>query len=159
MNLASLLTLGVFLVLVFAVAMSGAIFKPGPWYQRLEKPSWTPPNWAFPVVWSALYVMIAVAGWRVYETAGLVALPFAVYGLQLVLNAAWSWLFFGIRRPDLAFVDVVAMALAIAANIALFAPIDAIAAWLLVPYLVWAVIAACLNRSVWRRNPQEFARA
>lgn len=159
MNLASLLTLGVFLVLVFAVAMSGAIFKPGPWYQRLEKPSWTPPNWAFPVVWSALYVMIAVAGWRVYETAGLVALPFAVYGLQLVLNAAWSWLFFGIRRPDLAFVDVVAMALAIAANIALFAPIDAIAGWLLVPYLVWAVIAACLNRSVWRRNPQEFARA
>ncbi|UIJ73270.1 TspO/MBR family protein [Aurantimonas sp. HBX-1] len=159
MNLASLLTLGVFLVLVFAVAMSGAIFKPGPWYQRLEKPSWTPPNWAFPVVWSALYVMIAVAGWRVYETAGLVALPFAVYGLQLVLNAAWSWLFFGIRRPDLAFVDVVAMALAIAANIALFAPIDAIAAWLLVPYLIWAVIAACLNRSVWRRNPQEFARA
>ncbi|MBB4001912.1 TspO/MBR family protein [Aurantimonas endophytica] len=159
MSLPSLLTLGVFIVLVFAVAMSGAIFKPGPWYQRLDKPSWTPPNWAFPVVWSALYVMIAVAGWRVYETAGLVALPFAVYGLQLVLNFAWSWLFFGIRRPDLAFVDVVLMALAIAANIALFAPIDAIAAWLMVPYLVWAIIAACLNRSVWRRNPQEFARA
>ncbi|MEH6720442.1 MAG: TspO/MBR family protein [Aurantimonas endophytica] len=159
MSLPSLLTLGVFIVLVFAVAMSGAIFKPGPWYQRLDKPSWTPPNWAFPVVWSALYVMIAVAGWRVYETAGLVALPFAVYGLQLVLNFAWSWLFFGIRRPDLAFVDVVLMALAIAANIAVFAPIDAIAAWLLVPYLVWAIIAACLNRSVWRRNPQEFARA
>lgn len=159
MNLSSLLTLGVFVLLVFAVAMSGAIFKPGPWYQRLEKPSWTPPNWAFPVVWSALYVMIAVAGWRVYEIAGLVALPFAVYGLQLALNFAWSWLFFGIRRPDLAFVDVVLMALAIAANIALFAPIDAIAAWLLVPYLVWAIIAACLNRSVWRRNPEEFARA
>lgn len=159
MSLSSLLTLGVFLVVVFAVASSGAIFKPGPWYQRLDKPSWTPPNWAFPLVWSALFVMIAVSGWRVYEIAGLVALPFAVCGLQLVLNAAWSWLFFGLRRPDLAFVDVVLMALAIAANIALFAPIDAIAGWLLVPYLVWAVIAACLNRSVWRRNPQEFARA
>ncbi|MEX6508049.1 TspO/MBR family protein [Jiella sp. M17.18] len=156
MSIASIVSFVVFLALVLAVAMSGAVFKPGPWYQTLDKPGWTPPNWAFPVVWSALYVMIAVAGWRVYGTAGLVGLPFAVYALQLVLNAAWSAFFFGMRRPDIAFADVILMALAIAANIALFAPIDAVAAWLLVPYLVWACIAACLNYSVWRRNPGRF---
>jgi benzodiazapine receptor len=159
MSLSSLMTFGVFVALVVVVALSGVIFKPGTWYLGLEKPSWTPPNRAFPVVWSVLYVMIAAAGWRVYETAGLVALPFAAYGLQLVLNAAWSWLFFGLRRPNLAFADIVLMTLAIVGNIALFAPIDPLAAWLLVPYLVWAVLAACLNRSVWRRNPGEFGRA
>ncbi|MCB8839109.1 TspO/MBR family protein [Aurantimonas sp. VKM B-3413] len=159
MSAASIASFVVFLAIVFAVAMSGAIFKPGPWYQALDKPGWTPPNWAFPVVWSALYVMIAVAGWRVYEEAGLLVLPFAVYGLQLVLNAAWSAFFFGMRRPDLAFADVIAMALVIALNIALFWPIDAIAALLLVPYLAWACIAACLNYSVWRRNPDAFRAA
>ena len=159
MSLAAIASLLVFIAIVAVVAISGVVFKPGPWYARLEKPGWTPPNLAFPIVWTILYLMIAVAGWRVYETAGLVALPFAVYGLQLVLNAAWSGLFFGLHRPGLAFADVVAMAGAIAVNIALFAPIDAIAAWLLVPYLAWAGLAACLNYSVWRRNPSAFADA
>ena len=141
-----------FLALVMIVASSGAFFKPGPWYRTLNKPSWTPPNWVFPVVWSALYVMIAFAGWRVWQASGFVALPFAVYLAQLLLNAAWSALFFGARRPDAAFADVVLLWLVVAANIALFMPIDAAAGWLLVPYLVWVTIAACLNLSVWRRN-------
>lgn len=159
MSLSTILSFSVFFVLVFLVAMSGAIFKPGPWYKTLDKPFWTPPNWVFPVVWSALYVMIAVAGWRVWREAGIVVLPFAVYLLQLALNAAWSALFFGIRRADLAFADVVALWIAVAVNIALFLPIDAVAGWLLVPYLVWVTIASCLNFSVWRRNKDRFAAA
>ncbi len=159
MTLSTILSVAVFFSLVFLVAMSGAIFKPGPWYETLDKPSWTPPNWMFPVVWSALYVMIAVAGWRVYREAGLVMLPFAVYLLQLALNAAWSALFFGIRRADLAYVDVVALWIAVAVNIALFLPIDPVAGWLLVPYLVWVTIASCLNFSVWRRNKERFSTA
>ena len=157
MVLSSLLSFAVFAVLVFAVAMSGAVFKPGSWYEGLDKPPWTPRNWVFPVVWSALYVMIAVAGWRVYQTGGVVLLPFAVYLLQLMLNGAWSALFFGLRRADLALVDVVAMWIAVAVNIALFMPYDALAGWLLVPYLVWVTVASCLNISIWRRNKTKFA--
>lgn len=159
MSFADIVSFAGFLALVCAAGLSGVIFKPGAWYRRLDKPAWTPPNWAFPVVWSALYLMIAVAGWRVYETAGLAALPFVFYAVQLVLNAAWSPLFFGMHRPDLAFVDITLLAMAVAANIALFWSIDAVAGLLLVPYLIWVCIAAGLNLSVWRRNPGAFSHA
>ncbi|MBO0661087.1 tryptophan-rich sensory protein [Jiella sp. MQZ9-1] len=153
MDMSSVVSFIVFLALVLMVASSGAVFKPGAWYKSLDKPGWTPPNWVFPVVWSALYVMIAVTGWRVYETAGLVALPFAAYAVQLCLNAAWSGIFFGMKRPGLAFVDVLALWIAVAMNALLFYPIDAAAGLLLLPYLLWVTTAACLNFAVWRRNP------
>ncbi|BDA85289.1 sensory protein TspO [Aureimonas sp. SA4125] len=155
MTLASAFALFVFIVIAFAVASSGAIFKPDEWYRDLEKPSWTPPNWAFPLVWSVLYVMIAVSGWIVWGAAGLTA-AFIPYGLQYLFNGLWSYIFFRRRRPDIAFFDLVALWLSIAATIAAFAPISATAAWLLVPYLCWVTIAGCLNRSVWRRNPNSF---
>lgn len=144
-----------FVAACVAVASSGAVFKPGAWYEGLAKPWWRPPNWAFPVVWTILYLMIAVSGWLVWRKTGLsgAVLPFAVYGAQLILNAAWSGFFFGMRRMDLAFVDVVLLWLSIVAMIALFAPIDATAAWLLVPYLVWVSIAAFLNWTMIRLNP------
>lgn len=154
----SYLALAAFVGVCFVVALSGVVFKPGAWYRALRKPSWTPPNRAFPAVWTVLYIMIAVSGWLVWGAAGLAAVPFTVYGVQLVLNALWSGLFFGLRRPDLAFADIVALWLAIALNIAVFAPISAAAAWLLVPYLAWVTVAAALNRSVWRRNPGAFAK-
>ncbi|WAP70251.1 TspO/MBR family protein [Jiella pelagia] len=157
--MASILSLGVFVVIVLAVASSGAVFKPGAWYEGLDKPGWTPPNWVFPTVWSLLYVMIAIAGWRVYETAGLVATPFIVYAVQLALNAAWSALFFGLKRPGLAFADVLALWVAVAVNALVFYPVDAIAGLLMIPYLAWVTAAACLNFSVWRRNPQAFRAA
>lgn len=158
MTYSSLLALGVFLALSVAVASSGAIFRPGAWYQALAKPSWTPPNWAFPVVWSILFLMIAISGWLAWSAAGLSLPVFAPFALQMVLNGMWSWLFFGRRRPDLAFGDLVALWLAIAATIAAFASVSETAAWLLVPYLIWVSIAGCLNWSVWRRNPGSFAR-
>ena len=153
MTLSSFLALGFFLVVSVVVASSGAIFRPGAWYARLAKPAWTPPNWAFPVVWSVLFLMMAISGWLAWRAAGFSLPVFAPFVLQMLLNAAWSWLFFGRRRMDLAFADLVALWLAIAATILSFAAVSAAAAWLLVPYLVWVTIAGCLNWSVWRRNP------
>lgn len=98
------MTLAIIVLLVFATASSGAIFKPGDWYASLERPDWTPQNWVFPVVWTVLYIMIALAGWLVFSAGGF-GLAMMIWGAQLVLNAAWSWLFFGMRRMDLALID------------------------------------------------------
>ncbi|WP_187972596.1 TspO/MBR family protein [Aquibium microcysteis] len=146
-------SLAVFVVLCIVAASSGALFQPGAWYETLDKPSWTPPNWSFGVVWTILFLMIAVAGWLVWRAGGW-SLPVVLWGAQLVVNAAWSWLFFGRRRMDLAFVDVVLLWLLIAAFIVSASALSGWAALLFVPYLVWVSIAAALNRSVWRRNPQ-----
>ncbi|RYC31603.1 tryptophan-rich sensory protein [Lichenibacterium minor] len=159
MDLTSGLALAGFLAVSFAAAASGAIFKPDDWYGTLRKPGWTPKPWVFPVVWTPLYIMIAVAGWLAWRQAGLVALPFAFYAAQMVLNAAWSAAFFGLRRPDLAFADLVLLWLSIFGTILAFAPLSATAAWLLAPYLLWVTIAGALNLSVWRLNPDRVAQA
>jgi tryptophan-rich sensory protein len=137
----------------FLVAMSGALFRPGQWYEVLDKPPWTPPNWLFGPVWMVLYAMIAVSGWIVWREVGLAPGVFAVYLAQLLLNGAWSGIFFGMRRMRLALYEVALLWLSIAANIAVFYPISGLAALLLVPYLCWVTIAAALNYEVVRRNP------
>ena len=150
-----------FIAVCMVAAMSGAVFKPGPWYRSLAKPSWNPPDWVFPVVWTALYAMMAVAGWLVWRAAGsfaAAAVPLGFFVLQLVLNAGWSAIFFGLRRMDLALVEVVFLWLAIFACIVTFAPFDTSAAWLMAPYLLWVTIAAYLNYTVLRLN-REPARA
>lgn len=159
MDLTSGLALAGFLAASFAAASSGAVFKPDDWYGALRKPGWTPKPWVFPVVWTPLYIMIAVAGWLAWRQAGLVVLPFAFYAAQMVLNAAWSAAFFGLRRPDLAFADLVLLWLSIFGTILAFAPLSATAAWLLAPYLLWVTIAGALNLSVWRLNPDRVAQA
>jgi tryptophan-rich sensory protein len=138
-----------------AAATSGAVFKPGEWYDRLAKPAWVPPMWLFPVAWTLLYAMISVSGWMVWKQAGLAgaSLAFVIYGLQLALNAGWSALFFGLRRIDLALVEVAALWASIVALIAAFAPHSSTAAWLLVPYLAWVSFAAYLNFVMLRLNP------
>ncbi|WP_293868836.1 TspO/MBR family protein [uncultured Alsobacter sp.] len=143
-----------FVVACVLAASSGAIFRPGTWYDSLRKPSWRPPNWLFGPAWTVLYILIAVAGWMVWKKAGLVSVPIAIYAVQLVLNATWSGLFFGMRRMDLAFAELVLLWLSIAATIWTFQPVDQTAAWLLVPYLCWVTFAGALNFTVWRLNPQ-----
>lgn len=150
----SYLAPAIFFGLVVLTASTGAIFKPGEWYIALEKPSWNPPDWVFPVVWTTLYLMIAYAGWLVWDAAGW-SLAIVLWGVQLLLNAAWSWLFFGRRRMDQAFIDVMALWLCIAAFIALAWPISTLAALLFLPYLLWVSIAGALNLTVWRLNPAE----
>ena len=133
------------------MASSGAIFRPGDWYEALRKPNWTPPNWVFGPVWSVLYILIAIAGWLVWR-AQSDSVAMWVWGAQLPLNGAWSWLFFGRRRMDLAFGEVCLMWLSIAAFILAAYPVSALASLLFVPYLIWVTIAATLNFTVWRLN-------
>lgn len=153
----STLALLAFLLVAFAAASSGAVFRPGAWYQTIRKPHWTPPNWVFPTVWTVLYIAMAVAGWLVWRKVGLAALPFAFYAAQLVFNAAWSALFFGLKRPDVAFADLVLLWLSIAGTLVIFATIDGLAAVLFVPYLAWVSVAGALNLSIWRHNRERLA--
>ena len=141
-----------FFAICLAVASSGAVFRPGPWYETLAKPSWTPPRWAFPVVWSVLYAAMAVAGWLVWRHVGFAPVPFGFYAAQLVFNAAWSALFFGLKRPDIAFADLALLWLSIVGTLLAFAPVDGIAALLFAPYLAWVTLAGALNLAVWRSN-------
>lgn len=135
----------------FAAASMGAIFRPGEWYEGLIKPSWRPPNRLFAPVWTILYLTIAFAGWLVWRKAGLAgaALPLTVYLVQLVLNAAWTPIFFGLHRPGAAFIEIVLLWASIGATIILFHPIDALAAWLMAPYFAWVSFAAALNFAIW----------
>ena len=144
--------IAVFAALTFAAAATGGLFPPGPWYMSLAKPSWTPPNWAFPVVWTILYVMIATAGYLVWKEQGLGVLV-AVWVTQLVFNGAWSWLMFGQKNIVLALWDAGAMWIAITAFIVLAWPVSKTAALLFVPYLVWVTTAFVLNYQIMKMNP------
>jgi benzodiazapine receptor len=147
----NILPLLVFLLVVFVAAGSGALFSPGPWYKSLKRPSWTPPDWAFPVVWTILYVMIAIAGWLVWKAQGF-GPALAVWGVNIVVNALWSYFMFGRKNIALALADVALLWLLTAAFIVIANSVDKTAGWLFVPYLVWVSIASALNFEVWRLN-------
>jgi tryptophan-rich sensory protein len=150
-----IIALLLFLVAVMVVASTGIFFKPGEWYASLSKPRWCPPDWLFGPAWTVLYVTIAVSGWLVWRSVGFAAAApaFAIYAAQLVLNAAWSAIFFGARRMDLALAELVLLWLSIAATIFVFLPHHAIAGLLLLPYLAWVTFAGVLNFAMWRLNP------
>ena len=156
MDLSALIALGVFITLNFLAASSGAFFRPGDWYEQLAKPGWTPPNWAFPVVWTVLFLMNAVSGWLVWQAAGTGAgLALGVYAVSLVVNASWSAVFFGLRRMDLGLGVVVLLWVSILAIAFLFWSYSPVAAALQLPYLLWVTIATALNFTVLRMNPAE----
>lgn len=160
MEASSLLILIAFGAASFSAAASGAIFRPGEWYRQLDKPKWRPPDWLFAPVWTVLYATIAMSGWLVWRGAGSTgaALPLTAYAVQLILNAAWTPIFFGLRRPDLAMIEIVVLWVSILATIVLFHLVKPTAAWLLLPYLAWVSFACALNFSVWRRNRALVAR-
>jgi len=155
MSASSLIALLGFIAACFAAALTGVFFRPGDWYERLAKPHWRPPNRLFAPVWTALYFTIAVSGWLIWREAGFsgAALALVVYAIQLVLNAAWTPIFFGLHRPGLGFLDIVLVWLFIVATMLLFYPVHAGAALLLLPYLLWVSFAAALNFAIWRLNP------
>ena len=124
------------------------------WYPTLEKPSWTPPNLAFPAVWTILYVLMGVAAWLVWRDGapGRRLRPLGLFVLQLLLNAVWTSFFFGLRSPGLALLDIALLLAAILATILAFRRVNRIAAWLLLPYLCWTGYAAALTFAIWRMN-------
>ncbi|MBI5835583.1 MAG: tryptophan-rich sensory protein [Armatimonadetes bacterium] len=155
--MSAVLSLVVCVLVCFAFAGLGGwatASSVGTWYQTLRKPSWNPPDWLFGPVWTLLYLSMAVALWLVLRRAPWPACRTAVmlFAGQLALNAAWSWLFFGLRRPDLAAIEVVGLWLAIAATLLAFRPHSPVAAGLMVPYLAWVSFATVLNITIWRLN-------
>jgi tryptophan-rich sensory protein len=142
------------LILTFGAAYVGSRFPVDEWYAALTKPPWNPPNWLFGPVWSVLYLLMAISVWLVWRKEGIsgAVLPLGVFLLQLVLNAAWSWLFFGLHEPSLAFFEILGLWLAILFNIILFWRISTISGVLLLPYLAWVTFAAILNYTLWRLN-------
>ena len=160
MDGAAFIALAIFIAATAVAAASGARFKPGEWYENLNHPWFRPPNWIFPVTWTILYCMIAASAFFVWRASGWTGATtaFLVFFIQLGLNSAWSWIFFGLHRPDLALYEAVALWLSILTTILLFAPHSALAAWLLLPYLVWVAFAVFLNWTLWRLNPRPVPR-
>ncbi|MDP2897147.1 MAG: TspO/MBR family protein [bacterium] len=111
-----------FLALSLSAGLFGSQFEPGEWYEQLAKPSWTPPNWLFAPVWTFLYLAMGVAAWLVWQRVGWrksrLALLFFI--VQLILNAVWSWVFFGLHRPGLAFGEIILLWAAILITLVLF---------------------------------------
>jgi translocator protein len=146
-----------FLAASFAVAAIGGTFTSAgmpEWYMSLEKPAFNPPSWVFGPVWTALYIMMAVAAWLVWKASGFrgAATALTLYFVQLALNLAWSGIFFGLRAPGWALVEIVALWIAILATIVLFFRHSRVAGWLMVPYLLWVSFAAVLNAAIWSLN-------
>ena len=142
----------VYLAACCAAAATGSLFPPDRWYfNELRKPGWTPPSWLFPLAWSALYIASAAAAARVADKDGA-ALPTAFWALQIALNALWSPIFFGLKRPGAAMVALAALWLAVAATTVSFLALDVAAGALMLPYVVWASYAGALNWWIWRHN-------
>ncbi len=147
----------VWLGFVVASFSAGAIggWATGPaisgWYAGLAKPSWNPPGWVFGPVWTALYLLMGTAAWVAWRS-GAPASAWWAFGLQLLLNALWSVLFFGLKRPDLALVEIVLLALAIGWCALSFASASKLAGWMMAPYLAWVLFATVLNATIWLLN-------
>jgi translocator protein len=151
------LVFGLFLLGCALAATTGAMFPTGPWYERLAKPSWTPPNWVFPVAWSSLYLLMSFAGARVVANiadeprAGAIALVF--WAIQIAANTLWTPIFFGLRRIRAALPVMVILWLAVLGCLISHWRVDLWAGLAFLPYLVWVTVAAALNLSVVRLNP------
>ncbi len=153
-GLQSLAAFVVSLLLVAAVAGFGSRFTPGPWYREIAKPSWTPPGWLFGPVWTLLYLLMAAAAWQVWRRRGIggARAALAVYLVQLVLNALWSWIFFGLHLIGPALVDLAVLWVLIVATCVLFFRASRIAGVLLLPYIAWVGFAGALNLALWILN-------
>jgi benzodiazapine receptor len=153
----SILALAGFLLLSFAAgALGGRATYPAipGWYQSLEKPSWTPPEWLFGPAWTTLYILMGVAAWLVWRHGGWRSQkrPLTLFVVQVVLNALWSIVFFGMRNPGLGMAEIVVLWLAILATLIAFWRVSRVAGGLMVPYLGWVTFAAALNFAIWRLN-------
>jgi len=125
-----------------------------PWYAGLQKPVFNPPNWVFAPVWTTLYVLMAFAVWRVLrrQESQDRRTALILFGALLLLNAAWSWMFFAANSPALGLINIVPQLAVIVATIVAFGRLDRLAAWCLVPLAAWVAFAAALNFSIWRLN-------
>ena len=140
-----------FLAACGAAAATGAMFQPGAWYDGLDKPSWTPPDWVFPTAWTALYILMAWSASRVAPLPGN-GQALAFWALQIALNTLWTPVFFGARRMGGGLVVITCLWVAVALTLWSFWSLDLWAGVMILPYLVWVSLATALNATVWRLN-------
>jgi len=144
----------ILLIASFGAGATGALFPTGAWYAQLEKPTWTPPNWMFPVVWTTLYVLMAYAGARVAtQDGGQIAL--ALWAMQIAFNTLWTPVFFGLQRMKAGLSVLVALWCSVAAMTAAMWSVDWVAGCVMLPYVAWVSIAGALNASLIKRNPDQ----
>jgi tryptophan-rich sensory protein len=143
-----------FPVIAFLPSLGSLAVQTGGWYAALNKPAWNPPPWVFGPVWTVLYILIGLAGYFAWTRGGREgrAKVFSVYGAQLITNGLWTPLFFGLQRPALALTDLIVLWILIVLCIGLFARRSRLAAWLLVPYLLWVSFAGALNAAIFMLN-------
>lgn len=147
----------VFVAITFGAAAVGGWFtgtSVKTWYPGLLKPAGTPPSWVFGPVWSILYLLMAIAAWLVWQErhSHNVWLPLALFFGQLLLNAAWSLIFFGLPRPGLALIEIVILLTAIVLTAISFSEYSRYAFWLMTPYAIWVGYATYLNFGLWQLN-------
>lgn len=153
----SWLSLVPFLVVCLAAAGTGSLVTRGSvdtWYPQLRKPDWNPPNWVFGPVWTILYAMMALSAWLVWREAGWHGGKFALFlfGIQLALNTAWALVFFGMHAIGAAFGEILLLWMMIVATTVAFSSVSFLAAWLLIPYVIWVAFASYLNFRIWQMN-------
>lgn len=150
--------IGIALIPPFLAAVIGGVATSDAiptWYRTLEKPMWNPPDWIFGPVWTVLYIMMGVASWQIWRLGTEkqeVRDALGLYGAQLVLNTAWSLIFFGMRRIGLAFGEIIALWALIVVTANKFYTLKKSAGLLLVPYLLWVTFATILNARIWQLN-------
>ncbi|WP_024680521.1 tryptophan-rich sensory protein TspO [Pseudomonas syringae] len=145
------MTFFIFLLACSAAAATGIIFKPGAWYESLQKPAFTPPNWVFPVAWTTIYLLLAWAGYRLTLLPGSQTV-LALWAAQIALNTLWTPVFFGANRIAAAMVILALLWIVVATMIVMALQLDIITGLILFPYLVWLSVAAALNFSILRHN-------
>ncbi|HEY2756144.1 MAG TPA: TspO/MBR family protein [Pseudolabrys sp.] len=144
-------------ILVAAASIAGQVATTpniADWYDGLVKPSFNPPNWVFAPVWTALFVLMAFTLWRIlrHPPSPARTCAIALFLVQLLLSASWSWLFFAAHSPFLGLMNIAPQWLAMVATIAAFRRLDPLAGWCLVPLAAWVIFAALLNASVLALN-------
>jgi benzodiazapine receptor len=144
------------LLIVFLAASVGSYFtnlSVKTWYPTLVKPSWTPSGVTIGIVWTVLYALMAIAAWIVWQYGTrLRQRAFVLYAIQLILNVGWSAVFFGLRSPGLALLEIIFLWIAILATLLAFQKVSKLAGFLMLPYLIWVTFAGFLNALVWRLN-------
>lgn len=140
------------LALSFLAAAAGVAFPAPDYYRALRRPAWAPPPWLFGPAWTVLYALMGTAAWLVASRGDGSRGALRLFGVQLVLNAAWTPIFFGLRRPGVAMLEIALMWVAVAATTLAFFGRRTLAGVLLLPYLAWVTFAAALNWEIWRRN-------
>ena len=146
------------LAITVILGLSGGFFSvseiPG-WYAQLQRPSWNPPNWIFPPVWTLLFVMMGISLFLVWKNnvpVGVKKMAIIFFSIQLLLNILWSYVFFKQHAMGWALVEIIILWIAILLTIFAFGKISSLAAWLLVPYISWVSFAAILNYTFWKIN-------